>query len=511
MHEINKFNPDVLSCLANLSSDEVFTPPDVVNNILNDLPVSIWSDPKAKFLEPASKSGVFLREIVKRLMFGLNLKIPNKQERIDHILLNQVYGIATTELTSLISRRTLYCSKYANGKFSVSDTFSDESGNILFPKTQHTWKKGNCVFCGAREKVFSRQSDAETYAYPFIHDNYDRIRHMKFDVIVGNPPYQLDDGGHGASAAPIYHKFVQQAIKLNPRFITMIIPSRWFTGGRVGDLYDFREQMLNDKRLRILHDFTRSKDVFPGVEIKGGVNYFLWDRDNQGKCKVYSHYDKDKVSESERFLLEDNLNTFVRTNEAIPILKKVRNVSSETFDKLISANDAFGFDVRQKNSMKRVKVDFKLEPFEHSIPYYYNGWKKNGLGYINGRLIRKNHKFLNGYKLFVPKAIGTGDSSKDIIKAFKPDKLSCSSETYLVVGMFDSPQHQENALSYINTKFFHFLVGLMKNTQESRRNVYSLVPVQDFSERWDDEKLYNKYGFVEDEIAFIENLIPDLN
>ena len=509
MHNEMNYNPDVLSCLANLSSDEVFTPPEVANQLLNNLPNELWTNPDAKFLEPVSKSGVFLREITKRLLQGLRHKIPDTQERANHILTKQVYGIATTELTSLISRRTLYCSKYANGKFSISNAFENEAGNILFSSTEHRWKNGKCTHCGAREKVFSRQDGAETYAYSFIHDNFEEIKNMKFDVIVGNPPYQLDDGGHGASAAPIYHKFVQQAIKLNPRFVSMIIPSRWFTGGRVGDLYEFREQMLKDKRVRVLHDFIKSRDVFPGVEIKGGVNYFLWDRDNPGKCKVISHYGDNDESVAERFLLEDGLDTFVRTNEAIPILNKVRKVPAKSFNTLVSANDAFGFDVRQKDSMKRVKVDYKLEPFENSIAYYYNGWRKTGIGYVDGHLIRKNHNLLSGYKLFVPKAIGSGDSSSDIIKAFQPNELSCCSETYLVIGMFDNEQTMQNALSYINTKFFHFLVGLIKNTQESRRNVYSLVPIQDFSENWTDEKLHSKYRLNKEEINFIENLIPD--
>ncbi len=508
----DNYNPDVLSCLANLSNDEVFTPPGLVNNILDLLPSELWSNPNAKFLDPVSKSGVFLREMAKRLMHGLETQIPNKQQRINHIFSQQLYGIAITDLTSLLSRRSVYCSKTANGKYSICETFTNEQGNIRYKRMKHSWQNGRCTYCGANQLEYDRDDTLETYAYNFIHtDKPEKIFNMKFDVIVGNPPYQLSDGGHGASAKPIYHKFVEQAIKLKPRYISMIIPARWFAGGRVGELSSFREEMLKDKRIRVMHDFQDARDCFPGVEIKGGVTYFLWDRENEGKCRIHTHYGNKDVPVSERYLLEKGASTFIRTNEAIPILKKVIDKTESSFSELVSANDPFGFDVRIEGSMKRIKPKYKLKIFDGCVKFYYNGWRKEGIGYIDKKYVKKNEEWLDKYKLLVPKAIGTGDTKTDLIKPLIPELNSCCSETYLVIGPFDSEKQLVNAINYIGTKFFHFFVSLKKITQEARRGVYEFVPMQNFNETWTDEKLYKKYGLTAEEIAFIDSMIRPMD
>jgi len=267
------YNPDVLSCLANLSNDEVFTPPHIVNQMLDMLPQELFKDKNSKFLDPATKSGVFLREIAKRLLEGLKDEIPDLQKRIDHIFQNQLYGIAITEMTSLLSRRSVYCSKYPNSKYSIT-SFNDVVGNIRYKRINHKFSKNKCIYCGANSLEYSRDISLENYAYELIHNtNPNEVINMKFDVIIGNPPYQLSDGGGmGSSALPIYQKFVQQSLKLKPKYLSMIIPARWYTGGR--GLDDFRDLFLNDKSLRVIHDFLNEKDCFPSVTIKGGVCYW---------------------------------------------------------------------------------------------------------------------------------------------------------------------------------------------------------------------------------------------
>jgi len=506
------YNPDVLTCLANLSNDEVFTPPNLANQILNLLPSDIWSDKNATFLDPVSKTGVFLREIAKRLMIGLEVQIPDKQERINHIYKNQLYGIAITELTSLLSRRSVYCSKNANGIYSVCEVFDNEQGNIKFERIEHAWQNGKCTFCGANQEVYDRDENLETYAYNFIHTEKPQkiFKNMKFDVIVGNPPYQLNDGGGtGSSAMPIYQKFIQQAKKLNPRYLTMIIPSRWFSGGR--GLDEFRDEMLNDDRIREIHDFLNASDCFPGVEIKGGVCFFLWDRDNKGFCKIHTHDGNKNVSISERPLLEKNTETFVRYNEAISILRKVQSFKEDSFASIISANDPFGFDVRENNSYKRVKPDFKKTSFKDGVEFYYNGWKKDGLGFIKKENIQKNVSWIDEYKILIPKAWGVGSMDKDWLNPFIIEPNSCCTETYLVIGPFGNKKKAESVIEYTQTKFFHFLVSLIKNTQNAMKKVYQFVPNQDFSQSWTDEKLYKKYNLSTEEIDFIESMVRSIS
>jgi len=496
------YNPDVLSCLANLSNDEVFTPPNLVNDILDLLPEELWSDPKAKFLDPVSKSGVFLREMAKRLMKGLEAQIPNKQERINHIFTQQLYGIAITELTSLLSRRSVYCSKIANGKYSICETFATEQGNILYERLQHTWHNGKCTFCGASQEVYDREDVLETYAYHFIHiDQPEKIFNMKFDVIVGNPPYQLSDGGNSRSAGPIYQKFVQQAKKLNPKYLIMILPARWYAGGK--GLDDFRAEMLSDKRIRKLVDFENSNDVFPGVDVAGGICYFLWDRDNKGLCELVNLIDGKQVK-SERELNEFPI--LIRHSKAIPIIRKVLAKSENDGKKLsdlVSSRKPFGLPTN-------------YVPQNSGIPCWFI--QKIGLKYANKQDITDDNKLLDKWKFLAPKApiAGQTDFSKPVgfyydgnTRISKPGE--CCTESFIVLGAFSTEKEVLAYKSYIFTKVIRFLLLQTVVSQDVTRNNFQFIPdLGKYEGEYNDEILRQRWEITDEEWNFIDSKIRNI-
>lgn len=491
------YNPDVLTCLANLSNDEVFTPPEVANAMLDMLPQDLFENPDTTFLDPACKSGVFLREIAKRLIKGLEWQIPDLQERIDHIFHKQLFGIAITELTSLLARRSVYCSKYPNSEYSVS-RFDSAQGNVRYKRIQHNWQKGRCVFCGANAKEYERSEELETHAYEWIHTLKPmEIFNMKFDVIIGNPPYQLSTGGSKAQATPLYDKFVLQAKKLKPRYMTMIIPSRWFSGGF--GLDSFRRDMITDNKTRVLHDFVNSVDCFGnGVEIKGGVCYFLWDRDNQGECDVYTHKD-DKISFAKRYLCEENMEAFIRWNEGISVYHKVKAFKERSFMEIVSSQKPFGIGTAFHG---------KKESSGNDVKIYENG----GIGYITRSGIPKNYEDVKKYKVFISAGYNGGDNFPHQIlgRPIVAEPDSCCTETYVQIGPVDTLIEAESIASYMQTKFFRFMVMLLKNTQHALKKVYQLAPQQEWTHQWTDEELFKKYNLSEEEIEFIEAMIKPI-
>ncbi|MBR3443522.1 MAG: Eco57I restriction-modification methylase domain-containing protein [Bacteroidaceae bacterium] len=488
----SSYNPDVLNCIANLSNDEVFTPPELANKMLDLLPQELFHSPKTTFLDPFTKSGVFLREIVKRLDRGLADQMPDRQQRIDHILHHQVFGIACTELTSLLARRSVYCSKTANGPYSISK-FDTPAGNILYRNIRHTWVNGKCKYCGASQTVYDRGSEAEQYAYMFIHTDNPKqfFPNMKFDVIVGNPPYQLSDSGFGISAKPIYDMFITQAKRLRPRYISVIVPARWYAGGK--GLDDFRDEMLHDNHLRIIHDYPQAYECFAGVQIKGGVCYFLWDRDHPGLCNVVTHKDNKESRPKERPLLEEGCDTFIRYNEAVSILHKVLKQKETSMMDFVSSRQPFGLDTTYHGKDKG-----KIKLYENK-----------GVSYIDESVIEKNNPIVAKYKVFIPRASSGSDTFPHPIlgRPFIGEPFSACTETYMFIGPYKNNKECNSVISYIQTRFFRFLVMLKKVTQDTTKSVYQFVPLQDFSHPWTDEMLYKKYGLTDEEIAFIESMI----
>ncbi len=497
----NVYNPDVLSCIANLSNDEVFTPPELANKIIDMLPQELLENPDTTFLDPCCKSGVFLREIAKRLIKGLEKQIPDLEKRIEHIFSKQLFGIAITELTSLLSRRSVYCSKYPNGEFSVYQFPEDmPQGNIIFQRIKHTWKDGKCLYCGASKNEYDRGGELETHAYQFIHNlDVNNVFNMKFDVIIGNPPYQLSDGGNGASAKPLYHYFVEQAKKLSPNYLVMIIPARWYSGGK--GLDDFRKKMLNDKHISRLVDFNNSSDCFPGVNIAGGVCYFLWNKSYNGNCQIVNVKGNKEASKMIRSLNEYPM--FIRDNLSVEIIQKVLKTPSRTMDEMVKSRNSFSLPSNYKGAKAKSTGLISV-------------LSSNGIYYISKKEVVDRDGILDKHKVVITYAMSGGNKpSSDgyyqivsSLKVLRPDEV-CT-ETFLILGAFDNELEANNLVSYVKTKFFRFLLLQTLTSIHITKNSFYFVPILNYSQSWDDAKLYAKYELTEEEIAFIESMITSM-
>lgn len=506
-------NPDVLTCIANLSNDEVFTPPEFANRMLDTLAeawtennkgADLWADKTVTFLDPCTKSGVFLREIASRLTSGLAAEIPNLQKRVNHILTKQIFGIGTTYLTSLMARRSLYCSKHANSPHSIAKSFTDDAGNIWFERTEHSWVEGKCRFCRVGQKTFDRGEGLETHAYAFIHadDITTRLSElfgddMQFDVIIGNPPYQMKGGAGGSSDSSIYHLFVEQALRLDPRFLSMVIPSRWLAGGR--GLDDFRTTMLTGKHISHLVDYTKMSTAFPGVDFEGGVGYFLWDQNHEGDCK----YTLVLGDEEEPTVLRklDEFDILVRDTRAMSILKKVQSLGEPSMRNLISGDTPFGLATNFD--------DFAEKSFKGAVKLYVSVKQRRVVGWLKESAITKNRHLIPSWKLFLPKAYGErGAIPANILgPGIVAGPGSVCTQTYVVAGPISSEAEALSCNAYLRTRFARFLISLRKITQDLPRDTYLWLPQQIWERQWTDKDLYKKYKITADEIAFIEKMI----
>ena len=506
-------NPDVLTCIANLSNDEVFTPPEFANRMLDTLTeawaedhdgANLWENTSVRFLDPCTKSGVFLREITSRLTKGLADEIPGLEDRVDHILTRQVFGIGITNLTSLLARRSVYCSKHANSEHSIAKSFSSDEGNIWFQRTEHQWVDGKCAYCGASQKTLDRGEGLETHAYAFIHTDDIKTRvaelfggTMQFDVIIGNPPYQLDDGGYGTSAAPIYQLFVEKALGLDPHYAVFVTPSRWMAGGKGLDKY--RERMLSDKRMRSIVDYPKLYEGFPGVKIRGGISYFLWDRDHNGPCEFQTIWDGQPTGPAvARYL--DTHDILVRRNEAVPILAKVRAKGEPTLVNRVSSRKPFGLPTNFEGKASAVGLTNPIRLYENQR-----------IGWVSRKDITINATWIAEWRVLMTAVQGTSAAveTKFLSKPIIAEPGTACTETYLVAGHFDNETTARNYATYLRTRSVRFLVSLRKATQHATRDVYSFVPDLPLDQEWTDTKLYMRYGLTKEEIAFIESQVAE--
>lgn len=502
--------PDILDCLAQLSNDEVPTPPKLARAMLDLLPGEVWGKVDYTWMDPFCKSGIFLRESAARLLEGLSDQIPDFEERRQHIYRDILWGTSITEMTGKIARRSLYCSRDASGPASVVK-FSRAEGNLPFVRAEHTFPKkkdgtvtGGCTVCGAPLDL-ERGEGRENYAYSLIHGAYpiEEMKDMKFDVIVGNPPYQIGTEGHGVTASTIYHLFVQRAIDLDPRYIVMITPFRWFTGGK--GLDEFRDRMINDRRIRTLVDNPKIFDCFPGVKIRGGVSYFLWDRAHSGDCNFSTRVDGVTRSTMKRDLRE-GAGVLVRDNKALSVIRKVdAGPVKERVEQTSSVTKPFGLTMRS-NYPGSVP-----EPFEGAIPLIYG----NRIGYSRVDQIQRNHPWIDRWKVLLPMA-SSGDTPIDgdgnIVDVVPGEPIavapgSACTQTYFIPGMFETRGETENFAHYLATKFVRFLVLQRKTTQHVTPDRFRFVPMLDMTRRWTDQDLYKYYALDEGESAHIEATI----
>lgn len=494
----------LFSCFRNPDKETVLTPWRVVNMHLSDciggykfyddknidfietptfidkgeVTKTILCNSDSKILEINSKTGLYPLYIAysiykyKSHAVAKDELTKEKQDELwNETVSNNIYVICKTPMAKKITQRTLLgfnknrINSYCPDNI-VNDLKNEENKFIGKILKSSTWNKGDGK--------------------------------MKFDAIVGNPPYQINTGGGQAQATPIYDKFVSTAIDMAPHYVCMIMPSRWFAGG-FATLKDFRNKMKNEKHIEEIHDFPIATDCFQNVEIKGGVCYLLCDTTKSfDEIKFITHKNNEIISIANRPLFEKDNDTIIRDNEAISILNKVKSFGEETFDSLVSPLWPFTTESTFK-SLKKEKVN--------SDDVYAYVLKDRG--WINKRELSKNLDVVSKYKLFIPRSIGSGNAKKDIIKPIIGKPNSCCSGTYIYCGPFESQNEVENVISYIDTKFFHFLVSLKKVSQDTTKGCYEFVPIQKFDSKITDAYLFKKYKLTKEEIDYINSAVRD--
>ena len=544
-------NFDILETITNVGNDEVFTPRKTCTMMLDILPEEVWHNPDYKWLNPASKNGIFEREIAIRLDKGLEKIIPDVEKRRKHILQNMIYSIGLTKFTANVARRTLYyCSQanrkcdgivakdghYVNGYAIGNGTwFNDEEGNVKTPNTDHYFesKSDHCKYCGVKnDSKYLDANQIEKYAYEFIHVPADRLdeyianrffkgdKNMKFDVIIGNPPYQLSfgiEGKNSSNAKSIYNLFIDQAMRLNPKYISMIVKSTWMTKTAQGVPEDWIDSVLEDHRFKIIHDYVDAQECFPGLDIKGGIDYFLWDKDYNEKCKYFYHDLGNQIKERDGYLDELKAGVIIRDPKDLDLISHLSETDgnyyadeNRNFSGLVSPKHFFDKDNLLTSNWKDYKLDSDKE---YNIKYYISqSFNEKSFGWISEKQLPKNKTTKDLNKVYIPAAGGSGTDQIILGKPILGEPNSVCSQTYLIIG-YDPKKHNftkeqcENIITYIKTKFFRYLVSIKKKTQNGPRGVYQFVPMQDFNQSWTDEKLYEKYKLSKEEIGRIESRI----
>ena len=474
---------------------------------------------ETRFLDPACGTGNFLTAILKR-------KFARLQNSADILpALCSIYGIDIQRDNVETARERmlkLYLESYQRitGQDPTAELTAAArcilSKNILHGDAIHTQDQvTNPGVPGSDRIIFTEWhrngNDFERREFRF------GSRQMKFDVIIGNPPYQLsvgNEGGNRSKAKSIYHHFMQSAMDLMPSYLVMITPSRWMTKTTEGIPKKWVDRQLASGRFRIIHDFEDPAECFPGVTIMGGVNYFLWEKDYSGPCRYVYHKGGRTFS---RVSPLDNLNCgiVVRDPVACGIIEKISQTDPEyyndperNFSCLVGAKDFYttktaltsSWDRFETEPSARCRIKYYCNPSIHKVPF----------GWIREDQIPKNRQTVRLHKVLIPAANG----SRNFIlgKPFYAEPGSVCSQTYLVIG--GDPEHPlsgkkecRNIISYIRTRFFRYLVSIRKKTQNGPRGVYQFVPLQDFSKPWTDEELFRKYGFTAEEIGIVNSRI----